>query len=194
MSLVILFNKNFYMRKKLYNLIYIIFIPFLFSGCFGGNNEENNTENLTQSKEYSLDIPKDWEIFPEEEYPQSIIFSAREPVYSALIPSIIVVSKEVSVPNSLEQFVNRNLESIRLESQDFKEIFREKIDKENFESYFIEYSERKSMDNSLIKFYSLYVLPKNNKSVYIVSILFDGNTKEEKYNNLKNILLSFKLE
>jgi hypothetical protein len=182
------------MIKKIYKTIFIILTPFLLSGCFGETTEESKTENITESKEYSLNIPKDWEIFPKEEYPKSIIFSAREPAYSSLIPSIIVVSKENSIPQSLEQFVNRNLESIRIQSQDFKEIFKEKIDKESFEAYFIEYSERKSMDNSLIKFYSLYVLPKNNESVYIVTILFDGNTKEEKYSNLKNILLSFKLE
>lgn len=166
-----------------------------FSGCFGSNSEDStvSSQTLETLVDYDLQIPSDWEVFPKEEYPDSIVFSAREASYTSRIPAVIAVSKESAVPASMDQFVSRNLEEVRRASQDFLKISEEDVDKDGFAARFVEYQETRSADASVLGFYSLYVLPEDNTSSYVVTLLFDGDLDDAKRSALKDIILSYSM-
>ena len=164
---------------------------FVFSGCFGSNEEEEPVKNLENTGEYTIKIPQDWEIFPKEEYPKSIILSARQPSYSSRIPAMIAIAKESSRPQNLDQFIKRNLEEVRRNSQDFQKISEKKIENENVESQLIEYREKRSNDNSLIGIYSYYLLPKNQENSYLVTMVFDPEISDDDKKKLETIITSF---
>lgn len=181
--------KNTFM-KQIFQVLLIGFV-FSLSGCFDGGEKDAELKTFENIVEYTIDIPKEWEVFPKEEYPQSLVFSAKEPAYSSRIPSIIAIAKESSRPQNLDQFISRNLEEVRRSSQDFTIISETDIDRENVQSRLIEYTERRSSDHSVIGIYSYYLLPNEQNNSYIVTMVFDGSHSQEKKDSLSQIVTSF---
>ena len=61
--------------KRIFPVLLISF-GFLFSGCFGSEEETQENKNLESIIEYSIDIPQDWEVFPKEEYQHLHLFAS----------------------------------------------------------------------------------------------------------------------
>lgn len=177
----------------------LLFSSFLiFSGCFGSDEKDQEMKNLDNIVEYSINIPKEWEVFPKKEYPKSLVFSAKEPAFSSRFPAVLAIAKENSVPDSLNQFISRNLEEVRRNSQDFKKISEKEIpqsaDEENRKSRLVEYRERRSADNSFFGIFSYYLLPENKQESYVVTMIFDPDISDEKKAEYEKIITSFHLK
>lgn len=167
----------------------------MLSGCTGGDDEESqNPEAEAQKISYQLDLPKTWKTLPEDQYPQSLIFAAKESNGPARISPVLAVAREYLRPASLDDFVTRNLEEVRRSSQDFKMVNSENISVNSEQRKIVEYSETRSRDGTEIGIYSLYVVPDKYQLSYVVTVVFDQSETENRKKELKDLLLSFRIE
>lgn len=182
---------------NVHSLFFIFCGLFLLTGCSISNNSkevETNKEQGFITPEYSVAVPASWEIYPKEEYPATILFAARQNVFSTSIPASISISTIQSKPESLEIFVAKNLESVRKKSQDLQVVSQTNVSDSSAEKMLVEYSERNASDYSRIGFFALYVLPKNISQSYVVTMLFDGTISSSEKEELQKIVGSFTLK
>ncbi|HID92104.1 TPA: hypothetical protein EYP45_03230 [Candidatus Peregrinibacteria bacterium] len=199
-----------------------IFLPCLllplltFSGCFDGTDtNDTETQEVKDTKNYSISIPNTWEIFPKNEFEKNMIFAARQGEYSSNVPITITISQTQSLPESLEILIKKNYEIVRRESQDFKiisetdfttkEVRKEQTDENKTEqkkyinpeetrepaSKLVIYTEKYTSNNSFAQIYSLNVLSYKEKKTYVINILCDMNASEKEKELIMDILTSF---
>ncbi len=88
------------------------------------------------------------------------------------------------------KYAERNLESIRKNSQDFKLHTKEEVELDSEQkSILVEYSDWSNLGNKRIHFYDLYVIDREENKSYSVQIIFDKDSSEEYKEFLKNDVL-----
>lgn len=179
-------------------LSFALALLLVFSGCSFGSSSSSSSGEKTDSgyitPEYTIAVPAAWEIYPKEEYPASILFAARQNVYTHRVPASVSISTTASKPSSIDQFVAKNLESVRKVSQDIQVLSTADVSDSSADKILVEYSERSSKDFSRIGFLSLYVVPKTVEQSYVITMLFDEATTADEKEELQKIILSFTLK
>ncbi len=183
--------------QRIRTLSLLAFSGIFLTGCSFGAPSSPDSATPTSyeiTPEYGLSVPASWEIYPKEEYPATILFAAKQNIFTTGFPASVSVSTAQARPTSLEQFVVNNLEIVRKKSQDMKVVSQTNVSDANADKMLVEYSERRSQDSSRIGLFSLYVIPKTVQQSYVITMLFDPSISSSEKEELQKIVLSFNLK
>jgi len=141
--------------------------------------------------DFEMVIPEGWDILPKEVLLDgNMLFVAQEPRALGEIETVIAIDIQNALSDtSLEQYVQKALETIRTKSQNYRKISESKKVLDGNRAYLIEYTDRGGQDLSLLRYYTLFV-ERDKKIFTVTAVQGDTRTNEEK-KILQDIILTF---
>lgn len=166
--------------------IYILFLVslFAFTGCFDslkGNGTTTVTEELNEktyeTSDFSIKIPRDWEIIERADMRSDIppevrvmfLNNVKDPFYTA---SIVITSQALDTEYNNLDFAKLMIDKHKDTVNDFAELSRESINLENskgesVESMLFKFQGRETYDSDLINVQETYFV--DSKTVYTIT-------------------------
>lgn len=165
--------------------------PFASGGNTGKTATVDDLHKLFDTAEFSVVIPKDWEIIQEPDFTNEVPVEThvvfRNNVKNETFTANVVIVKnflQTSVP-SLEyakMVINRQKLGLFGYKENSKDSYKIKIGGKEEETYFTRFEAKKSSDEKLIKYSQTYAVKGNNAYIVLGSV-----SPQENQNTVKTI-------
>lgn len=203
-------NSNLRTLQKFFTIITGLMLLLSFSGCFsfGGTGDNTSTERaqddvskIYETNEYSIILPKDWEIIERADFtadiPRETDVVFRSNVKNeTFTPTVAVVKKELLEPVTSLEYGKLVHNRQNLGLVDFNEIsqsvIRVKVGDEEVETLFRIYEGRKAPDERMIRYQESYFVKGNN--AYIVVGGTHPRETDTNIQTVERIVKSFQLK
>jgi hypothetical protein len=163
--------------KKIFSLL---IIPFIFSGCFGGDGDGDisgsDLGKITYNhSKFTIDVPQDWEIIEESDFTSNVPSETVVGFRSNIQNEIFTANVNISMINlgegiSSSDFATSSKSKASSSLLSFEEVSTEKIEipyGENIiEGVVLEFSGKKNASDPIIQFKQLFVV--HGSTGYIV--------------------------
>lgn len=152
---------------------------------------------IYDTDEFSLQIPKDWEVIEKSSYPSNvppeIVVGLRNNIKSDIFTANLTIAKKGLAEEILTRdFAKSSLATIKKSLMGFTLISENEGKIGELNTYLMEVEGKKTSSEPIIRFKQLYIV--NNSSGYTVTASYLPTEDESVVNALKEMLESFALK
>ena len=181
-------------------IFFLTGILFLLSGC--GSSDAPSEEEvrsgdsdhiLVEKEDYSLLLPKNWEIFSPSQQTshKNSVFRKREP-HKGTYPNIVQTQEDISPQTTALELAKGSLESESTTLLSFQKINEDTLSLSGQKTLLVEFTAREGSEKRNLRFWQTFLVREKKGIIFTGSSAFDS--EKELQEEIKGILKSIQIK